>query len=92
MKKQARQGLYDPHYEHDSCGVGFVVNVKGTPSHKIIKQGLEVLLSLAHRGACGCEPNTGDGADTRPARSQVGHGTSSYCCRTVLDLPQRSRE
>ena len=62
MKKQARQGLYDPHYEHDSCGVGFVVNVKGTPSHKIIKQGLEVLLSLAHRGACGCEPNTGDGA------------------------------
>jgi len=62
MKKQAKQGLYDPRYEHDSCGVGFVVNVKGEPSHKIVEQGLEVLLSLAHRGACGCEANTGDGA------------------------------
>ena len=62
MKKQASQGLYDPRNEHDSCGVGFVVNVKGEPSHKIIEQGLEVLLSLAHRGACGCEVNTGDGA------------------------------
>jgi len=62
MKKQASQGLYDPRNEHDSCGVGFVVNVKGEPSHKIIEQGLEVLLSLAHRGACGCEANTGDGA------------------------------
>ncbi len=62
MKKQESQGLYDPRNEHDSCGVGFVVNVKGEPSHKIIEQGLEVLLSLAHRGACGCEANTGDGA------------------------------
>ena len=62
MKKELPQGLYDPRNEHDSCGVGFVVNVKGEPSHKIIEQGLEVLLSLAHRGACGCEANTGDGA------------------------------
>ena len=62
MKKQVKQGLYDPRHEHDSCGVGFVVNVKGEPSHKIVEQGLEVLLSLAHRGACGCEANTGDGA------------------------------
>ena len=62
MKKQASQGLYDPRHEHDSCGVGFVVNVKGERSHKIVNQGLEILLSLAHRGACGCEANTGDGA------------------------------
>ncbi|MYH63078.1 MAG: hypothetical protein F4148_15410, partial [Caldilineaceae bacterium SB0675_bin_29] len=58
----AKQGLYDPRYEHDACGVGFVVNIKGEKSNAIVTQGLEVLLNLAHRGACGCEPNTGDGA------------------------------
>ena len=58
----AKQGLYDPRYEHDACGVGFVVNIKGQKSNAIVAQGLEVLLNLAHRGACGCEPNTGDGA------------------------------
>ncbi len=57
-----KQGLYDPRYEHDACGVGFVVNIKGQKSHAIVAQGLQVLLNLAHRGACGCEPNTGDGA------------------------------
>ncbi len=58
----SKQGLYDPRYEHDACGVGFVVNIKGQKSHAIVAQGLQVLLNLAHRGACGCEPNTGDGA------------------------------
>jgi glutamate synthase (ferredoxin) len=57
-----RQGLYDPWFEHDSCGVGFVVNVKGIKSHQIIQQALQVLRNLDHRGACGCEANTGDGA------------------------------
>ena len=57
-----KQGLYDPQFEHDACGVGFVVNVKGRRSHEIIRQGLQVLLNLNHRGACGCEANTGDGA------------------------------
>jgi glutamate synthase (ferredoxin) len=57
-----KQGLYDPQFEHDACGVGFVVNVKGRKSHRIIRQALEVLLNLDHRGACGCEANTGDGA------------------------------
>ncbi|MBI4358423.1 MAG: glutamate synthase large subunit [Candidatus Omnitrophica bacterium] len=57
-----KQGLYDPRYEHDSCGVGFVVDVKGRKSHKIVEQALTVLLNLRHRGACGCEANTGDGA------------------------------
>ncbi|MDW8310264.1 MAG: glutamate synthase central domain-containing protein, partial [Verrucomicrobiales bacterium] len=56
------QGLYDPWFEHDACGVGFVVNVKGRKSHTIIQQAIEVLLNLDHRGACGCEANTGDGA------------------------------
>ncbi len=57
-----KQGLYDPQFEHEACGVGFVVNVKGQKSHSIIKQGLQVLVNLDHRGACGCEANTGDGA------------------------------
>ncbi len=57
-----RQGLYDPWFEHESCGVGFVVNVKGKKSHQIIQQALQVLRNLDHRGACGCEANTGDGA------------------------------
>src|SRR5947208_2787991 len=57
-----KQGLYDPQYEHEACGVGFVVNIKGRKSHAIIQQALQVLLNLDHRGACGCEANTGDGA------------------------------
>ena len=58
----AKQGLYDPQFEHEACGVGFVVNIKGRKSHAIIQQALQVLLNLNHRGACGCEANTGDGA------------------------------
>ena len=57
-----KQGLYDPRFEHEACGVGFVVNIKGRRSHAIIQQALQVLLNLNHRGACGCEANTGDGA------------------------------
>ena len=58
----APQGLYDPSQEHDSCGVGFVVDIKGRRSHRIVQQALEVVINLLHRGACGCETNTGDGA------------------------------
>jgi glutamate synthase (ferredoxin) len=57
-----KQGLYDPAYEHDACGVGFVADIKGRKSHKILQQGLQVLTNLDHRGACGAETNTGDGA------------------------------
>ncbi len=57
-----KQGLYDPANEHDACGVGFVVNIKGEASHDIIDKGIEVLDNLTHRGACGCDPVTGDGA------------------------------
>jgi len=56
------QGLYDPAHERDACGVGFVVDIKGRRSHAIVSQALEVLKNLLHRGACGCEVNTGDGA------------------------------
>ena len=58
----AESGLYDPSHEHDSCGVGFVVNIKGTRSHTLVRQALEIVINLLHRGACGCEVNTGDGA------------------------------
>jgi glutamate synthase (ferredoxin) len=61
-KMPQKQGLYDPQFEHDACGVGFIVHMKGKKSHEIVEQALTVLLNLDHRGACGCEPNTGDGA------------------------------
>src|SRR5690349_13265126 len=56
------QGLYDPRNEHDACGVGFVANIKGRKSHDIIRQGLEILVNLDHRGAVGADPLVGDGA------------------------------
>jgi len=57
-----KQGLYDPRYEHDSCGVGFLVHLKGERSHRIVRDAITALNNLNHRGACGCEVNTGDGA------------------------------
>ena len=56
------QGLYSPTHEHDACGIGFVVNIKGHRSHDIITKGVQILINLTHRGACGCDPETGDGA------------------------------
>ena len=58
----SRYGLYDPQFEHDACGVGLAANINGRTSHAIIQNGLEILDNLAHRGACGCDPKTGDGA------------------------------
>ncbi|MBW8864455.1 MAG: glutamate synthase subunit alpha, partial [Verrucomicrobia bacterium] len=57
-----KQGLYDPQFEHDACGLGFVVNMKGKKSHSLVSDALQILVNLDHRGACGCEANTGDGA------------------------------
>jgi glutamate synthase (ferredoxin) len=57
-----QQGLYDPGHEHDACGVGFVVDLKARRSHDIVQKALQILVNLEHRGACGCEKNTGDGA------------------------------
>ncbi len=59
---QVKQGLYDPQYEHDACGMGFIVNLNGEKSHEIVRKGIEILINLTHRGACGCDPETGDGA------------------------------
>jgi len=56
------QGLYDPAHEHDACGIGFVASIRCEKSHEIVRQGIQVLINLTHRGACGCDPETGDGA------------------------------
>ena len=58
----AAQGMYDPANEHDNCGMGFVASIRGERTHAIVEQGIEVLTHLEHRGACGCDPETGDGA------------------------------
>ncbi len=57
-----KHGLYNPANEHDSCGVGFVVNIDGIKSHEIITSGLKILRNLTHRGAVGADPKAGDGA------------------------------
>ncbi len=80
-----KQGLYDPRFEHDACGVGFVVNIKGEKSHEIVKQALTVLVNLDHRGACGCEENTGDGAGIL---MQIPHAFLKQACAGLgFDLP-----
>src|SRR5919197_4376983 len=81
-----KQGLYDPRFEHDACGIGFVVNIKGEKSHEIVQQALTVLQNLDHRGACGCEDNTGDGAGIL---LQVPHAFLQHACDGIgLRLPR----
>jgi len=80
-----KQGLYDPWFEHDACGVGFVVDIKGRKSHQILQQAIQVLKNLDHRGASGSEPNTGDGAGVL---LQVPHAFfSEVCKKTRIALP-----
>jgi glutamate synthase (NADPH/NADH) large chain len=59
---QQQNSLYDPRYEHDACGIGFVANIKGNKDHRTVSDALTMLENMEHRGACGCEANTGDGA------------------------------
>ena len=80
-----KQGLYDPRFEHEACGVGFVVNIKGKKSHPIVQQAIQVLRNLQHRGACGSEANTGDGAGIL---MQVPHAFLEQACREMkFNLP-----
>lgn len=84
-----KQGLYDPAYEKDSCGVGFVMNMKGEKSHEIIFQGLEILKKLEHRGACGADKLTGDGAGIL---IQLPHAFfQEQCPKIGIDLPEMGR-
>ncbi|MBN1913275.1 MAG: glutamate synthase large subunit [Candidatus Omnitrophica bacterium] len=80
-----KYGLYDRGFEHDSCGVGFVCHIRGCRSHEIIQQGLEVLRRLAHRGATGADPDTGDGAGVL---IQIPHAFfARVCLDHKIDLP-----
>jgi glutamate synthase domain-containing protein 2/glutamate synthase domain-containing protein 1/glutamate synthase domain-containing protein 3 len=79
------QGLYDPRNEHDACGIGFVANIKGQRSHDVIAKGIQVLVNLTHRGACGCDPETGDGAGVL---IQIPHRFfARECARLGFTLP-----
>lgn len=96
MNKQLRiglppqQGLYDPAFEKDSCGVGFVAHIKGQRSHQIVADALTALLNMDHRGACGCEKNTGDGCGILTA---LPHEFLAKVTRDELhaDLPEPGR-
>jgi len=82
----AKQGLYDPNYEHDACGMGFVVDLKGRKSHEIVEQALQILVKLKHRGAVGSEVNTGDGAGILV---QIPHEFfSRECAKLGIVLPE----
>ena len=82
----AAQGLYNPAHEHDACGIGFVASINGEKSHDIIAKGIQVLLNLAHRGACGCDPETGDGAGVL---IQIPHKFFARECEKLgFTLPQ----
>src|SRR3990170_548063 len=81
------KGLYDPRHEHDSCGVGFIVHLKGQKSHQLVEDGITALEHLNHRGACGCEVNTGDGAGVL---IQVPHEFFMHECASLgIRLPGR---
>ena len=80
-----KQGLYDPQFEHDACGVGFVVDIAGRKSNDIVRRSLQVLVNLQHRGAKGCEANTGDGAGIL---LQIPHEFLKPECKKLgFDLP-----
>ncbi|NRA35257.1 MAG: glutamate synthase large subunit [Polyangiaceae bacterium] len=85
MTLPRRSGLYDPKHEHDACGIGFVANIDGKASHRIVQQGLQILLNLVHRGASGCDPLTGDGAGLL---LQMPHEFFKKECQAIgIDLP-----
>ena len=87
LPRPFKQGLYDPQFEHEACGVGLVANINGVKSHKVIAQGLEVLINLGHRGAAGADPETGDGAGILV---QMPHEFFERQCRSLgIGLPER---
>ena len=99
-----KHGLYDPANETENCGVGFVAHIKGKPSHQIVEDADHILRRMVHRGACGCEANTGDGAGimtslpyeflTRVAKEDLGAdlpAIGSYAAGNVF-LPVNETE
>ena len=89
MSYPKKQGLYDPKNEKENCGIGFVANMKGRATHEIIRQGIEVLNKLEHRGACGSDPLTGDGAGLL---IQMPHKFfKSQCPKIDIELPEQGK-
>jgi glutamate synthase (NADPH/NADH) large chain len=79
------QGLYRKEFEHDACGIGFVANMKGRKSHKVVADAIQMLIRMHHRGACGCDPNSGDGAGILV---QIPHEFFlEECTKLGIDLP-----
>jgi glutamate synthase (NADPH/NADH) large chain len=79
------KSLYDPSFEHDSCGIGFVANLKGKKSHDIVEDAITMLVNMEHRGGCGCEPDTGDGAGIL---IQMPHDFFAEECKKIgFELP-----
>ena len=84
-----KTGLYDPLYEHDACGLGFVARIDGRPTRETVEEGLEVLLNLEHRGTTGSDPETGDGAGIL---TQIPDGFFRRECRELgIELPAPGR-
>ncbi|ABZ83537.1 glutamate synthase [nadph] large chain [Heliomicrobium modesticaldum Ice1] len=80
-----KQGLYDPQFEHDACGIGFIANIKGKKSNAMVRQALSILINLDHRGAKGAEVNSGDGAGIL---MQIPHTfMTKECAALNIDLP-----
>jgi glutamate synthase (NADPH/NADH) large chain len=85
MEEFQKKSLYDPSYEHDACGIGFIANLKGKKSHKIIDDALKMLENMEHRGAVGYEETTGDGAGVL---IQIPHDFFSEECEKIgITLP-----
>ena len=86
FQSQENFPLYDPRHEHDACGIGFIVNIKGERSHDVISKRVEILINLTHRGACGCDPETGDGAGIT---IQIPHKFFVKECKSIgITLPE----
>ena len=84
-----KQGLYDPRFEKDNCGIGFIASIKGEKSHEIVEKGLLILQNLSHRGATGCDETTGDGAGIM---IQIPHEFFEKKCKeNKIDLPDEGK-
>ena len=77
MKDPNEVGLYRKEFEHDACGIGFIASLKGIKSHRIVTDSIKMLIRMDHRGACGCDPNSGDGA-TSPITSSIKYFRDEY--------------
>ena len=105
LARRPQSGLYDPSFEHDACGVGFLAHLRGKASHDVVDRGLKALERMEHRGATGAEPNTGDGAGiliqiphalferecaARPHRRRPRTASRSRTCRRPASTPSAS--